>query len=66
LGQGNSSLYDDGSNVGAGTASPNGFQVNLSIRNIGNLDAPASLVRFYLSEDTAYAEGRDALLKACS
>ncbi|OGP91956.1 MAG: hypothetical protein A2157_12170 [Deltaproteobacteria bacterium RBG_16_47_11] len=33
------------------------------IRNAGNLDATASLVRFYLSEDGVYDEGRDLLLK---
>jgi hypothetical protein len=33
------------------------------IRNAGNLDAPASQVRFYLSEDAVYDEGRDTLLK---
>ncbi len=33
------------------------------IRNAGNLDAPASLVRFYLSEDGIYDERRDLLLK---
>jgi len=33
------------------------------IRNAGNLDTPASPVRFYLSEDGIYDEGKDLLLK---
>ena len=35
----------------------------LIIRNAGNLDAPTSRVRFYLSEDAVYDEGRDTLLE---
>ena len=33
------------------------------IRNAGNLDAPASVVRFYLSEDAVYDDGKDTLLE---
>jgi len=36
---------------------------NFIIWNTGNLDAPASRVRFYLSEDTVYDEGKNILLQ---
>jgi hypothetical protein len=35
----------------------------LTIQNIGNKDAPSSLVRFYLSDGTQYDEGTDTFLK---